>query len=102
MLFIFQEGAVITSTEFHPLSTVGLTAGNNGNVTLPQLDGKENPKIQTINFKDFPIKTAKFSACGNQFLVGSKFHPHFYVYDMIAGQSIKVRSYLHSYLLILK
>jgi len=85
-----KEGAVITSTEFHPLSTVGLTAGNNGNVTLSQLDGKENPKIQTINFKDFPIKTAKFSACGNQFLVGSKFHPHFYVYDMIAGQSIKV------------
>ena len=84
------EGAVITSTEFHPTSTVGLVAGNKGNVTLSQIDGKENPKIQTINFKDFPIKTAKFSASGNEFIVGSKFHPHFFVYDMLAGQSVKV------------
>ena len=84
------EGAVISSTEFHPTSTVGLVAGNKGNVTLSQIDGKENPKIQTINFKDFPIKTAKFSASGNEFIVGSKFHPHFFIYDMLAGQSVKV------------
>ena len=102
------EGAVISSAEFHPLSTVGLVAGNKvmfdhfvgfllfklfsfqGNVTLSQIDGKENPKIQTINFKDFPIKTARFSASGNEFIVGSKFHPHFFVYDMLAGQTVKV------------
>ena len=62
-------------------------------MTLSQIDGKENPKIQTINFKDFPIKTAKFSASGNEFIVGSKFHPHFFVYDMLAGQSVKVKSH---------
>jgi len=84
------EGAVISSAEFHPQSTVGLVAGNKGNVTLSQIDGKENPKIQTINFKDFPIKTARFSASGNEFIVGSKFHPHFFVYDMLAGQTVKV------------
>ena len=59
-------------------------------MTLSQIDGKENPKIQTVNFQDFPIKTARFSACGNEFIVGSKFHPHFFIYDMLAGQSIKV------------
>lgn len=59
-------------------------------MTLSQIDGKENPKIQTINFKDFPIKTARFSASGNEFIVGSKFHPHFFVYDMLAGQTVKV------------
>ena len=60
-------------------------------MTLSQIDGKENPKIQTINFKDFPIKTARFSASGNEFIVGSKFHPHFFVYDMLAGQTVKVQ-----------
>jgi len=85
-----REGAVITAAEFHPSSTVGLVAGNNGTITLMQVDGKENPKIQTINFKNFPIKTAKFSSCGNEFIVSSNNHPHFFVYDMIAGQSRKV------------
>ena len=60
-------------------------------MTLSQIDCKENPKIQTINFKDFPIKTARFSASGNEFIVGSKFHPHFFVYDMLAGQTVKVQ-----------
>ena len=85
-----REGAVIKANEFHPSSTVGLVAGNNGTVSLMQVDGKENPKLQTINFQNFPIKTAKFSSCGNEFLVGSSNHPHFFVYDMIAGQSRKV------------
>jgi len=85
-----KEGAVIRSTEFHPTSTVGLVAGNNGTVSLFQVDGKENPKIQTINFQNFPIKTAKFSADGNEFIIGSQHHPHFFVYDMMVGKSIKV------------
>ena len=87
-----REGAVIKAAEFHPTSTVGLVAGNNGTVTLVQVDGKENPKLQTINFQNFPIKTAKFSSCGNEFIVGSPNHPHFYVYDMMTGQSRKVRT----------
>jgi hypothetical protein len=85
-----REGAVIRSTEFHPTSTVGMVAGNNGAVSLFQVDGKENPKIQTVNFQNFPIRTAKFSASGNEFIAGSQHHPHFYVYDMMLGKSIKV------------
>jgi len=85
-----REGAVIRSTEFHPTSTVGMVAGNNGTVSLFQVDGKENPKIQTINFQNFPIRTAKFSASGSELIVGSQHHPHFYVYDMMIGKSIKV------------
>ena len=45
-----KEGAVISCTEFHPSSTVAMVAGNNGTVTLSQIDGKDNPKIQSINF----------------------------------------------------
>ena len=85
-----KEGAVIRATEFHPTSTVGLVAGNNGTATLFQVDGKENPKIQTINFQNFPIRTAKFSKSGTEFIVGSQQHPHYFVYDMMIGKSIKV------------
>jgi len=85
-----KEGAVIRSTEFHPTSTVGMVAGNNGTVTLFQVDGKENPKIQTVNFENFPIKTAKFSANGTEVIAGSQHHPHFFVYDMMIGKTMKV------------
>jgi len=85
-----KEGAVIRSTEFHPKSTVGLVAGLSGTASLFQIDGKNNPKIQTVNFQDFPIKTAKFSTSGEEFLVGSQHHGHFYVYDMMAGKIVKI------------
>ncbi len=86
-----SEGAVIRTTEFHPSSTVGLVAGLNGTASLFQLDGKSNPKIQTVNFENFPIKCARFSADGREFLAGSQHHPHLYVYDMMAGKIAKVR-----------
>ncbi|XP_023341141.1 U3 small nucleolar RNA-associated protein 18 homolog isoform X2 [Eurytemora carolleeae] len=88
----YNEGTVIRSTEFHPTSTVGLVAGLSGTASIFQVDGKFNPKIQTINFKDFPIKTAKFSVDGNEVIAGSQFHTYFYVYDMIAGKVIKIKS----------
>jgi len=85
-----KEGAVIRSSEFHPKSTVGLVAGLNGTASLFQIDGKNNPKIQTINFENFPIKTAKFSTNGEEFVVGSQHHGHFFVYDMMAGKIVKI------------
>eukprot|EP00088_Acartia_fossae_P013005 TRINITY_DN16736_c0_g1_i2.p1 TRINITY_DN16736_c0_g1~~TRINITY_DN16736_c0_g1_i2.p1 ORF type:complete len:612 (-),score=195.92 TRINITY_DN16736_c0_g1_i2:70-1710(-) len=85
-----NEGSVIRCTEFHPHSTVGLVAGLSGTATIVQIDGKTNPKIQTVNFKDFPVKTAKFSTDGNEVIVGSQHFPHFFVYDMIAGKIVKV------------
>lgn len=86
-----SEGAVIRATEFHPTSTVGLVAGLNGTASLFQVDGKTNPKIQTVNFENFPIKCARFSPDGREFLVGSQHHPHLFVYDMMAGKIAKVR-----------
>jgi len=86
-----NEGAVIRSTEFHPTSTVGLVTGLNGAASLFQIDGNENPKIQTINFKDFPVKTGHFSVDGNEVIVGSQHHSHIYIYDMIAGKIIKTQ-----------
>ena len=84
------EGTVIRATEFHPSATVALVAGLNGTASLFQVDGKMNPKMQTVNFQDFPVKTAHFSADGNEFLVGSQHFPHFFAYDMLAGKSTKI------------
>ena len=45
---------------------------------------------QTVNFENFPIKTAHFTADGQKFMAGSQHFGHFYVYDMYAGKIIKV------------
>ena len=63
----------------------GLIAGKSGTTSIVQIDGKNNPNIQTVNFKDFPIKTAKFSVNGEELIVGSPNHAHFFSFDMIAG-----------------
>jgi len=80
----------IEGVDFHPTSTVGLVAGKSGRATIMQIDGKTNPKIQTVHFKDFPLRTAKFSTNGEEVIVGSIDRPFFYSYDMIAGKIIKV------------
>ena len=84
------EGAIVRAAEFHPSASVGLVAGLAGVASLFQVDGKFNPKMQTVNFENYPIKTAHFTADGKQFIVGSQHFSHFYMYDMIAGKTIKV------------
>jgi len=84
-----NEGIHIESVDFHPTSTVGLVAGGNGTTTIMQIDGKTNPKIQTVHFEDFPLSTAKFSTNGEEVIVGSGRKTCFYSYDMIAGKIIK-------------
>ena len=84
------EGTVIRAAEFHPMASVGLVAGLNGTCSLFQIDGKTNPKMQTVNFENFPVKTAHFTADGSQFIAGSQHFGHFFVYDMLAGRTIRV------------
>jgi len=83
------EGTVIRSAEFHPHSAVALVAGLNGTASLFKVDGKSNPKISTVNFQNFPIRTAHFSSSGDQFFVGSQHFPHFFVYDLNSGKTMK-------------
>ena len=50
-----------------------------------QVDGKLNPKIQSIYVKGFPIYTAHFSPDGNEVVFGSNSKP-LYSYDLIEGR----------------
>ena len=53
------------------------------------MDGRNNPKIQSVHLDGFPILSAHFTADGEQVVMGSK-HSAFYYYDMIAGKVVKV------------
>ncbi|KAG8257646.1 U3 snoRNP protein [Homalodisca vitripennis] len=85
-----REGPYINSVQFHRTSTVALVAGTSGKASIFQVDGSSNPLLQTVKFDKFPIRCARFSADGNQFIVGSQHHSHYFVYDMMEGKSIRI------------
>ncbi|XP_062886755.1 U3 small nucleolar RNA-associated protein 18 homolog [Mobula hypostoma] len=78
----------LTTTQFHPLAQVILTAGNDQAISLFQVDGKTNPKIQSVCLQRFPVFKARFSADGEQVIATTKHGKMFYKYDMMAGAVI--------------
>ncbi|KAI9019584.1 WD40-repeat-containing domain protein, partial [Phycomyces nitens] len=76
--------ASITSVQFHPNAQVMLTASKDKTLKLFQIDGKINPKIQSIYFKDTPIRTAAFHPSGDQIVVSGR-RKHYYIYDVQSG-----------------
>lgn len=54
------------------------------------MDGKTNPKIQSIHLENFPVYKACFSADGEQVIATSFHNKRFYIYDMMAGKVIPV------------
>lgn len=55
-----------------------------------QVDGKTNPKIQSIHLENFPVNKASFSADGEQVVATGMRNKLFYVYDMMEGKIIPV------------
>nr|XP_045008210.1 U3 small nucleolar RNA-associated protein 18 homolog [Jaculus jaculus] len=82
--------ARITSVQFHPGAQVVMVAGLDNAISLFQVDGKTNPKIQSIYLDRFPIFKACFSANGEEVLATSIHSKVLYVYDMLAGKLIPV------------
>lgn len=56
----------------------------------PKVDGKTNPKIQSIHLENFPVHKACFSADGERVIATSTRNKMFYVYDMMGGNIIPV------------
>lgn len=82
--------ARLTCVEFHPSARVMFTAGLNQKLTLFQIDGKKNAKIQSIFIEKFPILSAHFTKqTGDEIIMGSR-HKSFYYYDMNSGKIIGV------------
>lgn len=83
------DKARLKCVEFHPSARVMLTAGLNQRLSLFQIDGKKNAKIQSIFIDKFPIMAAHFTKSGDEIILGSR-HKSFYYYDMISGKMISV------------
>uniref|UniRef100_UPI00398EFFB0 U3 small nucleolar RNA-associated protein 18 homolog n=1 Tax=Pristiophorus japonicus TaxID=55135 RepID=UPI00398EFFB0 len=82
--------AKLTTTQFHPSAQVILTAGLDSSISLFQVDGKTNPKIQSVHLERFPVYKARFSADGEQVIATGLRNKMFYIYDMMAGKVIPV------------
>ncbi|XP_054275472.1 U3 small nucleolar RNA-associated protein 18 homolog [Macrosteles quadrilineatus] len=85
-----REGPFINSLQFHQTSTVALVAGSGSIASIFQVDGLTNPHLQSVKFDRFPVRCARFSQDGSQFIVGSQHHSHYFVYDMMEGRTIRV------------
>ncbi|XP_051490910.1 U3 small nucleolar RNA-associated protein 18 homolog isoform X2 [Apus apus] len=86
----FAEGKLAT-VQFHPSAQVVMTAGQDRSVSLFQVDGIRNPRIQSIYLESFPIYKACFSVDGEQVIATGTHHRMFFVYDMMSGRIIPVQ-----------
>lgn len=84
------KSSIVKCVEFHPSARVAVVAATNGTASLFQIDGKINAKIQSVHFEKFPIHSAHFSLNGNELLVGSNIHGHYFSYDMLSGKIVRI------------
>ncbi|KAM9474215.1 U3 small nucleolar RNA-associated protein 18 homolog [Salvelinus alpinus] len=82
----------LTTVQFHPSAQVVMTAGIDQYISLFQVDGKTNPKIQSIYLEKFPVHKAQFSVDGEQVVATSFRNKLFYIYDMMEGKVIPVHA----------
>ncbi|XP_016430780.1 U3 small nucleolar RNA-associated protein 18 homolog isoform X3 [Sinocyclocheilus rhinocerous] len=85
-------GDQLSSVQFHPSAQIVMTAGLDHSVSLFQVDGKSNPKIQTIHLENYPVNKASFSADGEHIVATGMRNKLFYIYDMMEGKVIPVSS----------
>ncbi|XP_072259469.1 U3 small nucleolar RNA-associated protein 18 homolog isoform X2 [Pyxicephalus adspersus] len=85
-----RSSGPLTTVQFHPSAQVVMTAGFDRSVSLFQVDGKINPKIQSIHLEKFSVYKARFSADGEQVIATGLRQKMFYVYDMMGGSIIPV------------
>ncbi|XDV35044.1 hypothetical protein PO909_005090 [Leuciscus waleckii] len=82
--------AKLTSVQFHPSAQILMTSSLDHSISLFQVDGKTNAKIQTIHLEKFPVNKASFSADGEQIVATGWKNKLFYIYDMMEGRIIPV------------
>ncbi|KAK9534440.1 hypothetical protein VZT92_006888 [Zoarces viviparus] len=82
----------LTTVQFHPSAQVVMTAGLDQSVSLFQVDGKTNPKIQSIHLERFPVHRAQFSRDGDTVIATSLKNKMFYLYDMMEGRVTPVHT----------
>lgn len=80
---------VVKVLQFHPGATIGFVAGYSKSLDLFEVDGENNKHLHRHHFVNFPIDCAKFTADGNEVILGSK-RPHFFTFDLHKCTAIKM------------
>ena len=73
----------------HLALQVLMTTGLDAVLRLYQVDGVENPKIQSVAFEQFPIHRSALTMDGGSVVLTSK-KPWFKIYDMMTGNTTHV------------
>lgn len=79
----------INSVQFHRNAQLLLAAGLDKRLRLFQIDGKRNPKIQSIFIEDCPIRKAAFLPDGSQVIIGGR-RKFFYSLDVVKAKVDKI------------
>lgn len=79
----------VYSVQFHRNAQLLLAAGLDKNLRFFQIDGKRNPKIESIFIEDFPIRKAAFLPDGSQVILGGR-RKFFYCFDLVKARVDKI------------
>lgn len=86
----YAEGPGITGIEFHPTSSVAVVTGASGIATIYSIDGKQNDKLHSMSFNNYPIKMCRINRIsGTEALMGGS-KKFCYSYDMMTGSTQRI------------
>ncbi|VAI38027.1 unnamed protein product [Triticum turgidum subsp. durum] len=79
----------INSVQFHRNGQLMLVAGLDKHLRFFQIDGKRNPKIQSIFVEDCPIQKAAFLPDGSEVILSGR-RKFFYSFDLVKAAVSKI------------
>jgi U3 small nucleolar RNA-associated protein 18 len=79
----------INSVQFHRNGQLMLAAGLDKHLRFFQIDGKRNPKIQSIFIEDCPVHKASFLPDGSEVIISGR-RKFFYSFDLVNAAVSKI------------
>ncbi|CAM6126694.1 unnamed protein product [Calypogeia fissa] len=79
------SNGVVQSVEFHRNAQILMTAGFDKKLRFFQVDGKKNPKMQSIFLEDFPVHKAAFVPDGSKVVAAGR-RNFYFLYHLEAGR----------------
>ncbi|GAA5843255.1 hypothetical protein JCM5353_000721 [Sporobolomyces roseus] len=82
------KSAPIVEIGFHPRAQVLFSATSDRRLRLFQIDGTDNPLLQSLHLPELPISSAAFHPSGSSILLTGN-RPFFLSYDLQTGQTLR-------------
>ena len=84
-----RSRCAIQTVDWHPNGQLLLTAGLDKRLHFFHVDGRDNPKLQTLFFEDSPVSRAAFASHGSHVVVGGN-QRWYHVVDIASGHVHRV------------